>query len=91
MTSFEVYGYERSTPVGTVRLYLPANVDCLHNLASEDDKDDTIFAESSMKYIESLGLPTDDASPFVVLYLVQAPSVGTIERKGYIAGWKNAK
>lgn len=37
-----------------------------------------------------MGLNIEDASIFVALELLQAPSVGEITRKGYVEGWKAA-
>lgn len=48
--------------------------------------------ESTMKYLSThLDANLENAELFVVLDLLQAPSIGEITRKGYVDGWKNAK
>jgi DCN1-like protein 1/2 len=48
--------------------------------------------ESTMTYIsEKLKVNLENAELFVVLDLVQAPSVGEITRTGFVEGWKNAR
>ena len=45
--------------------------------------------ESTMQYLSNdLKVSLENAELFVVLELVQAPSVGEITRKGYVDGWK---
>ncbi len=48
--------------------------------------------ESTMKYLSThLKANLENAELFVVLDLLQAPSIGEITRKGYVDGWKDAK
>lgn len=48
--------------------------------------------ESTMDYLGSkLNVSLENAELFVVLEIVQAPSVGEITRQGYVEGWKKAK
>ena len=55
----------------------------------DDDTKDTIAVQSTMDYLGSdMGLNIEDASIFVALELLQAPSVGEITRKGFVEGWK---
>ncbi|EMR70028.1 putative defective in cullin neddylation protein 1 protein [Eutypa lata UCREL1] len=55
----------------------------------EDDKD-TLGADSTMKYLQKLGANLEDASFFIILEIVQAPSIGEITRSGFVEGWKSA-
>lgn len=55
-----------------------------------DDKDQ-LELESTMGYLsEKLNVSLENAELFVVLELVQAPSVGEITRAGFIDGWKSS-
>jgi hypothetical protein len=49
---------------------------------------DAIGAESVMKYLQQLGVNAEDCELFVVLDIVQAPSLGEITRQGFVEGWK---
>jgi DCN1-like protein 1/2 len=43
-----------------------------------------------MSYLsEKLNVSLENAELFVVMELVQAPSVGEITRRGFVDGWKN--
>lgn len=55
----------------------------------ENDEKDKLELESTMSYLsEKLGVNLENAELFVVLELVQAPSVGEITRTGFVKGWK---
>lgn len=55
----------------------------------ENDEKDKLELESTMGYLsEHLHVSLENAELFVVLELVQAPSVGEITRAGYVSGWK---
>lgn len=56
---------------------------------SRGDTHDTLSAETTQEYIESLGVKMDNAELFVVMELIQAPSLGEMTRKGFVNGWKN--
>lgn len=48
--------------------------------------------ESTMNYLgQKLKVSLENAELFVVLDLVQAPSVGEITRAGFVEGWKTAR
>jgi DCN1-like protein 1/2 len=47
-------------------------------------------AESSMNYLQSVGIDLEDASVFIAVELLQAPSIGEITREGFVKGWKEA-
>ncbi|KAJ6784044.1 hypothetical protein PWT90_00331 [Aphanocladium album] len=71
---------------------LDAELDSLFNsLRSENDAKDQMDLESTMNYLSNdLKVNIENAELFVVLELLQAPSVGEISRKGYVDGWKDA-
>ncbi|TDZ18961.1 Defective in cullin neddylation protein 1 [Colletotrichum orbiculare MAFF 240422] len=54
---------------------------------AEDEKD-ALGVESTMAYLESLGVNIENAEMLIVAELLQTPSIGTITRKGYVDGWK---
>ncbi|KAI1465080.1 DUF298-domain-containing protein [Daldinia caldariorum] len=60
--------------------------DSLRN-AQEDPKD-SLGADSSMAYLNSIGVDLEGASLFLAMELVQAPTIGEITRTGFINGWK---
>lgn len=60
-------------------------------LDEENDEKDQLELESTMNYLgEKLNVSLENAELFVVLELLQAPSVGEITREGYINGWKSS-
>lgn len=59
------------------------------NLASNEDDKDTLGAESTMNYLQTLGANLEDASFFIILEIVRAPSIGEISREGFVEGWKD--
>ncbi|KAH9898964.1 Cullin binding-domain-containing protein [Xylariomycetidae sp. FL2044] len=76
------------TPPGNKDAELNKIFDSLKK-SSEDDKD-SLGADSSMAYLESIGCGLEDASLFLAMDLVQAPSVGVITREGFVKGWTAA-
>ncbi|KAH0525780.1 hypothetical protein TsFJ059_009197 [Trichoderma semiorbis] len=72
---------------------LDAKLDSLFDSLRDDEADDKdqLELESTMGYLsEKLNVSLENAELFVVLELVQAPSVGEITRAGYIDGWKSS-
>ncbi|KAK6448955.1 hypothetical protein FP744_10005205 [Trichoderma asperellum] len=70
---------------------LDAKLDALFDSLRDDENDekDKLELESTMGYLsEKLNVSLENAELFVVLELVQAPSVGEITRAGFIDGWK---
>lgn len=59
-------------------------------LDEQEDSKDTLGAESAMGYLQSLGVGLEDASLFLAVELIQAPSIGEISRAGFVNGWKEA-
>lgn len=41
--------------------------------------------------MDKLGVNIENAEPFIVMEIVQAPAIGTITRKGFVDGWKAQK
>ncbi|KAI2636281.1 DUF298-domain-containing protein [Hypomontagnella submonticulosa] len=60
--------------------------DSLRNEA--EDPKDTLGADSSMTYLNSIGVDLEGASLFLAMELVQAPTIGEITRDGFVKGWK---
>lgn len=57
-----------------------------------NDGKDQIELDSTMAYLsDSLGANLENAELFVILELLQAPTIGEITRKGYVEGWTQAK
>ncbi|KAI1134881.1 DUF298-domain-containing protein [Hypoxylon sp. FL0543] len=54
----------------------------------QEDAKDTLGADSSMAYLNAIGVDLEGASLFLALELVQAPTIGEITRKGFVEGWK---
>lgn len=42
-----------------------------------------------MSYLQSIGVGLEDASLFLAVELLQAPSIGEIPRAGFVSGWKD--
>lgn len=57
-------------------------------LESGEDTQDELSAESAMSYAMALGVDPEKAGIFALMELLQAPSLGTITRTGFIEGWK---
>ncbi|KAI1348668.1 Cullin binding-domain-containing protein [Xylaria sp. FL0043] len=60
--------------------------DSLRN--EQEDGKDTLGADSAMGYLQSIGVGLEDASLFIAVELLQAPSIGEITRAGFVSGWK---
>ncbi|KAI4868445.1 DUF298-domain-containing protein [Hypoxylon rubiginosum] len=60
--------------------------DSLRNDA--EDQKDTLGADSSMTYLQGIGVDLEGASLFLAMELVQAPTIGEITREGFVKGWK---
>ncbi|KAI2470533.1 DUF298-domain-containing protein [Annulohypoxylon bovei var. microspora] len=52
-----------------------------------EDQKDILGADSSMQYLNSIGVDLEGASLFLAMELVQAPTIGEITRDGFIKGW----
>lgn len=59
-----------------------------YDLDDSRDEKDTMGVESTMAYLENLGVDLENAEMLVVAELLQSPSIGAITKKGYIDGWK---
>ena len=56
------------------------------------DEKDKMELDSTMGYLsEKLQVSLENAELFVVLELVQAPTVGEITRRGFVDGWMMAE
>ncbi|KAI0156683.1 DUF298-domain-containing protein [Hypoxylon sp. FL1284] len=53
-----------------------------------EDQKDTLGADSSMTYLQGIGVDLEGASLFVAMELIQAPTIGEITREGFVKGWK---
>lgn len=58
-------------------------------MRSAEDSQDVIGADSTMKYLESLGVNLEDASFFVALEAIQAEGIGEMKRDDFVKGWKD--
>ncbi|KAI1288547.1 DUF298-domain-containing protein [Xylaria venustula] len=56
----------------------------------QEDSKDTLGADSAMGYLQSIGVGLEDASLFLAVELLQAPSIGEIKRAGFVNGWKES-
>ncbi|KAI0191577.1 DUF298-domain-containing protein [Astrocystis sublimbata] len=56
----------------------------------QEDAKDTLGASSAMSYLQSIGVGFEDASLFLAVELLQAPSIGEITRAGFLNGWRDA-
>ncbi|KAI1326669.1 DUF298-domain-containing protein [Xylariaceae sp. FL0255] len=54
------------------------------------DARDTLGADSALSYLQSVGVEMEDASLFLAVELLQAPTIGEIPRAGFVNGWKEA-
>ncbi|KAI0892833.1 DUF298-domain-containing protein [Annulohypoxylon nitens] len=52
-----------------------------------EDQKDVLGADSSMQYLNSIGVDLEGASLFLAMELVQAPTIGEITRDGFVKGW----
>lgn len=73
---------------------VPANIPTrfllICRLDEREDGKDTLGADSAMSYLQSIGVGLEDASLFLAVELLQAPSIGEIPRAGFVSGWKDA-
>lgn len=44
-----------------------------------------------MDYLEKLKVSLENVELFVALEIVQAPTIGEINKSGFVEGWKKAK
>lgn len=51
------------------------------------DTKESLSAETTQEYLEALGVNMENAEQFVVMELVQSPSIGEITRNGFVSGW----
>lgn len=51
------------------------------------DTKESLSAETTQEYLEALGVNMENAEQFVVMELVQSPSIGEITRNGFVNGW----
>jgi hypothetical protein len=78
--------YEVSSPGWTVPAF------CSQLLDDSNDTKDRLELTSTMNYLTTdLKVNIENAELFVVLELLQAPSIGEISRKGYVEGWKDSE
>lgn len=49
---------------------------------------DTIGVEGSMRYLADLGVRLDEVAVLVVLTELSAPTMGELNRDGFVQGWK---
>ncbi|KAJ8108235.1 hypothetical protein ONZ43_g6489 [Nemania bipapillata] len=61
---------------------------CFFPLDEREDAQDTLGADSAMNYLQSIGVGLEDASLFLAVELLQAPSIGEILRAGFVNGWR---
>ncbi|KAL8380048.1 hypothetical protein RB599_009480 [Gaeumannomyces hyphopodioides] len=82
--------FSGSANVATSTASVEANLDKLFNELREsgEDTQDELSAESAMSYAMALGVDPEKAGIFALMELLQAPSLGTITRQGFIEGWK---
>lgn len=69
---------------------IPVRLSLISPLDEREDGKDTLGADSAMTYLQSIGVGLEDASLFLAVELLQAPSIGEIPRAGFINGWKEA-
>ncbi|KAI2642483.1 DUF298-domain-containing protein [Xylaria nigripes] len=76
-----------NTPVTAIKeTHLNQVFDSLRD--DQEDAKDKLGANSTMRYLQSIGVGLEDASLFVAIELLQAPSIGEITRAGFVDGWK---
>ncbi|KAI1160863.1 Cullin binding-domain-containing protein [Nemania serpens] len=86
---FQVNGGSSGAQAAANReLQLDRLFDTLRN--EREDGKDTLGADSAMSYLQSIGVGLEDASLFLAVELLQAPSIGEIPRAGFVSGWKDA-
>lgn len=55
--------------------------------SARGDSRESLSTETTIEYLESLGVNLENAEMFVVMDLVNAPAVGEITRQGFVDGW----
>ncbi|KZL82992.1 defective in cullin neddylation protein 1, partial [Colletotrichum incanum] len=80
-------GSGTSTPTTSA---LETSLNQMFDKLRDDSKDekDSLGLDSTMAYLQDLGVNLENAELLVVMELLQAPSVGEVTRKGYVDGWK---
>ncbi|EJP67271.1 defective in cullin neddylation protein [Beauveria bassiana ARSEF 2860] len=85
--------YFRSQGLANQAPGLDSELDSLFDSLRDDSNDtkDRLELTSTMNYLTTdLKVNIENAELFVVLELLQAPSIGEITRKGYVEGWKDS-
>jgi DCN1-like protein 1/2 len=59
--------------------------------AASEDPADTMGADSTMSYLQQLGVSLDDASMFLGLQVLQAEKIGELSKERFVKSWKEAK
>ncbi|KJZ72088.1 hypothetical protein HIM_08543 [Hirsutella minnesotensis 3608] len=73
-----------------VEAKLESLFDSLRATDDQNDEKNKLELDSTMGYLSNkLRINLENAELFVILELLQAPSVGEIARKGYVDGWKS--
>lgn len=61
-------------------------------MADKSDPDpDTVGVEGSMRYLGDLGVKLDEVVLLAVLTELSAPTMGELNRSGFVDGWKSRK
>ncbi|KAF4632827.1 hypothetical protein G7Y89_g5299 [Cudoniella acicularis] len=58
-------------------------------LAEKSDEPNTLSVNGTMKYLQDVGASLENASMFVPLEIIQAPSLGEVSKEAFVEGWKN--
>ncbi|KAM3544415.1 hypothetical protein ARSEF1564_002663 [Beauveria bassiana] len=85
--------YFRSQGLANQAPGLDSELDSLFDSLRDDSNDtkDRLELTSTMNYLTTdLKVNIENAELFVVLELLQAPSIGEITHKGYVEGWKDS-
>ncbi|KAM3453179.1 hypothetical protein MY3296_003942 [Beauveria thailandica] len=86
--------YFRSQGLSNQAAGLDSELDSLFDSLRDDNNDtkDRLELTSTMNYLTTdLKVNIENAELFVVLELLQAPSIGEISRKGYVEGWRDSE
>ncbi|KAK7996166.1 Defective in cullin neddylation protein 1 [Apiospora marii] len=60
------------------------------SLRDAQDEKDKMGPDSTMKYLETIGVNLEDASMFIVIEIVKAETIGEIKKDGFVSGWAEA-
>ncbi|KAF3010196.1 Scaffold-type E3 ligase [Neopestalotiopsis sp. 37M] len=60
------------------------------SLRTSEDPADTMGADSTMSYLQQLGVSLDDASMFLGLQVLQAEKIGELSKERFVKSWKEA-